>query len=73
MFDQAQGKKGSKTDSILDKLSVNSDLLVLMFEKTNFLPHKQKSWATPLKILNKRSHIMPQNKVDLSILSTLER
>lgn len=73
MFDQAQGRKGSKTDSILDKLSVNSDLLVLMFDKTNLLPYKQKSWATPLKILNKRSHIIPQNKVDLSILSTLAR
>lgn len=68
MFDQTQGRKGSKTDSILDNLSVNLDLIVLMFDKTNFFAHKQKSWATP-----QRSHIIPQNKVDRSILFTLER
>lgn len=49
MFDQEQGRKGSKTDSILDNLSVNSDLIVLMIEKTNFFAHKQKSCATPLQ------------------------
>lgn len=44
MFDQAQGRKSSKTDSILNNnLSVNSDLIVLMFDKTNLLAHKQES------------------------------